>query len=352
MQKRTEQALQEFEKYLRCSGVDASGFLPPERALCELLNIGRGALRAIFEELILQRRLIRVPGKGVKLLFNDGNDTDKLRKFMLVMPRQNIYGHELMEIIQGAAGAASEQNAELLLFFNKDDSLGNPFARHLADGACDGVIFIEVFTPAMRASIEGSSMKYIVANYEGGMEDVPSVRVDYRAIGRLAGRHLIEHGYRRVQLLGKEYNPYIYKQMYAGLKGAMAEDDLAPEPVVMLKNDTERDFDVVGRLMTKMVEESRKSGERYAFFAGRDWIGHRVWDVAQKLGMRIPEDFGVIGYDDNSWSYAAQAGLTTIEQPTQLVGTVAFETLFQAVVQNMDVVSSVWPGNIIERSSL
>ena len=120
----------------------------------------------------------------------------------------------------------------------------------------------------------------------------------------------------------------------------------------MLKNDTERDFEVVGQLMTKMVEDSRKSGERYAFFAGRDWIGHRVWDVAQKLGMRIPDDFGVIGYDDNSWSYAAQAGLTTIEQPTQLVGTVAFDTLFQAVTQNIDVVSSMWPGNIIERSSL
>ena len=352
MQKRTEQALQEFERYLRCNGVHASGFLPPERELCELLNIGRGALRAIFEELIQQRRLVRVPGKGVKLLFNDTGAVDKLRKFMLVMPPSHLYGHELMEIMQGAAGAASEVDVELLIFFNKDDNSAAHFARHLSESACDGVIFIETFTPEMRACMESTSLKYVVANYEGPEDNVPSVSVDYRAVGRVAGRHLVEHGYRHVVLLGKEVNPYIYKQMFAGLKGAMAEDDLSPEPVVMLKNETEADFATVGKLMKNIVALARRTGERCAFFAGRDWIGHRIWDVAQMTGMKIPDDFGVIGYDDNSWSYAAQAGLTTIEQPTQLIGMTAFETLYQAIVQNMDVLSSKLTGNIIERSSV
>ena len=351
MQKRTETALQEFENYLRCSGIHASGFLPPERTLCEMLNIGRGALRAIFEELIQQRRLVRVPGKGVKLLFNDGIESEKPLKFMLVLPSSNIYGHELMEIIQGAAGAASEQNVELLLFFNRSDSIGNGFVRHLIDGTCDGVIFIEDFTPAMRKSIESSALKYIVANYEGS-DVVPSISVDYRAIGRLAGRHLVEHGYKHVILLGKEINPYIYTQMYAGLKGAMAEDDLAPEPLIMLKNNIEIDFDTIGNIMRDIVERSRSTGERFAIFAGRDWIGHRLWDVAQALGFKIPDDFGVIGYDDNSWSYAAQAGLTTIEQPAQQIGNAAFETLFLAVTQNLDVASTKLPGTIIERTSL
>ena len=113
MQKRTEEALKIIEDSLLNGDMGGSGFLPSERELCRRLSIGRGALHAVFDELIRRKRVCHVPGKGMKLLFSE-RESLVLRKYILVMPATGtgVRNGEIANILCGAASSAAHFNAE------------------------------------------------------------------------------------------------------------------------------------------------------------------------------------------------------------------------------------------------
>ena len=153
MQKKTEEVLNKLEDNIVNGNVGASGFLPSERELCRLFDIGRGALRAVFDELIHRKRICHIPGKGMKLVFQE-REPAVFRKYILVMPANGARTGEIANILCGAASAAAEHNAQLLLFFNKDDFVGSQLAALLADGSCDGVIYLDRFPKAISEAMQ------------------------------------------------------------------------------------------------------------------------------------------------------------------------------------------------------
>ena len=350
MQKKTEEVLNKLEDNIVNGNVGASGFLPSERDLCKEFSIGRGALRAVFDELIRRKRICHIPGKGMKLVFQE-RETAVFRKYILVMPANGARTGEIANILCGAASAAAEHNAQLLLFFNKDDFVGSQLAALLADGSCDGVIYLDRFPAAISEAMEQTTLRYVVANLEQG-GNIPSVRVDLRGVGRVAGHYLVEHGFRHIGFIGGGPNPYIYTEMMAGLKGALAEDDLIPtkELCVLFKDSyIPEDGD---KAAENIIANVLKSKEPCAIFAGRDHWAKRLWEAATRQNLRIPEDISIIGYDNVSWPDGRYMGLTTIEQPTFKIGETALELLNNAAETMQPVESALIQGTLVERSSV
>ena len=352
MQKRTEDALKAIEDSLLNGDVGASGFLPSERELCRRLSIGRGALHAIFDELMRRKRVCHVPGKGMKLLFPE-RENPVLRKYILVMPAEatGMRNGEMANILCGAASAAAHFNAELLLFFSEDDFVGRRLAAHVSDGGCDGIIFLDRFPKAVREVMEQSEMRYVVANYEEA-GSVPSVKMDFRGIGRIAGRYLIERGISSIGFIGGGANSYIYREMFAGLKGALAEDDLAPEKDLCRIFESQLPEEQLAAAAEKLLETATGKNKRCAIFAGRDHWARRVWTAAQRLGIKIPEDIALIGYDNVTWAEGQILGLTTIEQPAFNIGETAVRLLNDAAENMTPVQSALVSGKIIVRGSV
>ncbi len=351
MQKKTEAALRKIENSILNGDVGASGFLPSERELCRQLEIGRGALRAVFDELIRRKRLCHVPGKGMKLLFHDG-DSPVMRKYILVMPSTGARTGEVANILCGAASAAAELNAELLLFFTKSDCVGKQLAAHISSGTCDGMIFLDRLPHAMKEALEKASLRYVVANCEEE-GSLLSVKMDLRGVGRLAGRYLVENGMRSIGFIGGGTNHYIYREMFAGHKGALAEDDLAPaKEMCRIFEGTASPEEIASTVEEILRQAMKKTGPR-AIFAGRDHWARHIWEAAEKQGVKIPGDISVMGYDNVSWPDGRLAGLTTIEQPAFAIGETAIKLLAAAAESGQPVGSaSISSGEIIERTSV
>ena len=350
MQKRTESVLRKLEENIVNGNVGASGFLPSERKLCELFGIGRGALRAVFDELIRRKRISHIPGKGMKLVFQT-EQSPQARKYLLVMPANGAKMGEIGNILCGAASAAAAHNAQLLLFANQDDFVGPQLASLLTDGPCDGVIFLDRFPKAIGDAMAHTALKYVVANLEQPGE-IPSVRMDLRGVGRKAGRYLVDRGFRQIGFIGGGPNPYIYTEMFAGLKGALAEDDLLPIPnLCKLFRETYTQEQADKAVDAILANAARHRG-RAAIFAGRDHWAKRLWEAADRLSLKIPQDLSIIGYDNVSWPEGAYRGLTTIEQPTFLIGETAVELLHSATTGMQNVQSALIPSTIIERTSV
>ena len=352
MQKRTEEALKAIEKGLLNGDMGGSGFLPSERELCRRLSIGRGALRAVFDELIRRKRVYHVPGKGMKLLFPE-RERLVLRKYILVMPATGtgVRNGEIANILCGAASSAAHFNAELLLFFSEDDLVGRRLAAHISEGGCDGIVFLDRFPKAVQEVVEQSGMRYVVANYEEA-GSVPCVKMDFRGVGRIAGRYLVEHGFQNIGFIGGGAHPFIYKEMFAGLKGALAEDDLAPEKDICRIFEDALPEEQLSLAVEKLLKNIARKKGKCAIFAGRDHWARRIWTAAQRLEMNIPEDIALIGYDNVSWEEGRYVGLTTIEQPAFNIGETAIRLLNDAAEGMQPVQSALISGNIIERRSV
>ncbi len=330
---------------IRFGEVGVSGFLPAERDLCRQLKIGRGSLQTVLAELSARELVRRIPGKGVKILTR--NDESSWKKILVVIQGNSLNANEIFEILRGITVAADEQSAEIVLFFNHRNFMDQRLSEKLEDSNLNGIVFVEKFPSRINEAMKESPLPYVVANYEGS-ENVPAVRVDYRQVGRCAGRYLVERGHRKIGFIGGTNNTFIYREMFAGLKGALAEDDLKPEPALCLEIDSKLTVDERKSLIINMLK--RHSG-RGAIFTGRDHIAGLLFECCEQLDIRIPEDISVISNDNISWQDAAKSGLSTIAQPAFETGKSAINSL--CAVMNAQEINTVFlMGELIERTSV
>ncbi len=345
MHQKTANAITELENMIRFGEIGVSGFLPAERVLCRQLKIGRGALRTVLTELT-ERGLVRcISGKGVKIL--SCNDENNWKKILVVIHDNSLHANEVFEILRGVVAAADEHSVEIVLYFNHCHFIDQRLSERLSDNNLDGVIFLEKIPSRIREAMKESSVPWIVANYEGE-DNIPAVRVDYRQVGRCAGRYLVSKGHSKIGFIGSTLDTFIYREMFAGLKGALAEDDLKPLPEISLEINSKSSLEERKNLIINML---KKRPGRCAFFAGRDHIAGLLFECCEQLGIKIPEDISIISNDNISWSDAAKSGLTTIAQP-------AFETGKKAIISLCSTNKSesagtfFLMGELVERSSV
>jgi DNA-binding LacI/PurR family transcriptional regulator len=65
-----------------------------------------------------------------------------------------------------------------------------------------------------------------------------------------------------------------------------------------------------------------------AIFAASDVMALETMDVAHEMGIRVPEELSVIGFDDNPLSTAGSVKLTTVSQPLMEMGRLGAENLY------------------------
>lgn len=348
MHQKTNDASKRIENAIRKGELARNGFLPSERELCKEFSIGRGALHAIFDELEKKKLIRRISGKGARIVYNT-DSPELIRKFLMILPvgLVNARAKEAVEVLLGATAAADARSAEVVLSFTNNPE--ERLSARLEDGNFDGVIFLERVGNASFRILRSSPVRFIVANWEEE-EKVPSVRMDFRGIGRMAGRYLFEHGFRKIGFAGGPESAFIYKEMFCGLKGALAEEDLAPDGELTLFMEDHRETEYYRKKITSLLKKA--AGKHAAVFTGRDRWACLLYQFASECGLRIPEDVAVMSYDNISWSDGEKAGLTTIAQPAFETGQKAFELLYEAVNTGTETDSAVLTGKIIERHSI
>ncbi len=348
MHDKTQKALDELRSGLH-SGRFGVDFLFSERKLCTGLRVGRGALRSMLETLEQENRITRIPGLGMRINSAFGGNK-KFRRFLTIAPSTSPRFAESMAILAGIAGAASERSAEMVLLFDSEHESGGRISERIAAGGFDGVIFLENFTENEFQLAGERKVPAIIANLENESE-YPSVSVDCRQIGRLAGRFLVEHGHRNIGFFGGSTgNRFIYRDMFAGLKGALAEDDIEVNRDFVMFEPVFPDEDSVRMHLAKLLKNNENRPT--AFFVGRDSRARLFCRVCGELKLRIPEDISVISYDNLSWDEAAASKLTTIAQPAYDTGYRALELLYDARTAGKPIVSVKLPGTLVERGSV
>ncbi len=154
-----------------------------------------------------------------------------------------------------------------------------------------------------------------------------SVSVDDVAGGRLAVEHLISQGRRRIAFIG---GPLDIRQVSDRLDGA--RNAIANNPDVALELIAIDALSVLQGRKAGAAIALRNSEERPdAIFAANDLVAMGVLQALfmQGAGIAIPDDIALIGYDDIDFAAAAVVPLSSIRQPSALIGQTAVQILLE-----------------------
>jgi len=216
--------------------------------------------------------------KGYSLILcNSDQDIEEEKKLLKLLYSKNVDG-----VIFTGSG---EYNPNIELFMSKDIPL----------------VFLD------RIYDKKSFASYVVVDNVKGM---------FELMG-----YLVKSGYRSFALLNGNKETFSAKARYEGFLKAVKKYNI-------------KDFEIIFGKFTyesghRMVEKLSKIPE--VLVCGNDLIAYGVIDKIEKLGLVIPNDAGVTGFDDISFSRHYKPPLTTVRQPVYELGKKAAELIFKMI---------------------
>lgn len=140
--------------------------------------------------------------------------------------------------------------------------------------------------------------------------------------GYLAAKYLIDCGHKEIGCITGPLIKHQAQMRYEGYKRAMIEAELDFNANWIVESD----FECEGgyQALKKMVQRGPLPS---SIFVSNDMMAMGVINAANELGIKIPDDLSIIGYDDIHIAKFMSPPLTTIHQPKYRLGQAAVETL-------------------------
>lgn len=151
-----------------------------------------------------------------------------------------------------------------------------------------------------------------------------SVSMDDIAGGRLAAQHLLDRGRRRLAFVG---GPVEIRQVSDRLSGA--RDAVSSHPDAQLEVlDTAGLSVLEGRRIGSELSALPPSERPDAIFAANDLVAIGLLQALVMLGrLAVPDDIAIIGYDDIGFAATTVVPLSSVRQPSRLIGETAIRIL-------------------------
>lgn len=146
------------------------------------------------------------------------------------------------------------------------------------------------------------------------VRDADAINAENRDSSRVLAEHLVGHGYERYVFLGDESSSPDTHQRWAGIRSALQDAGVSPLPRPVPCAFDER----AGHAAALRVLRRRRLPE--ALVCANDEIALGALLAAEKLGMRVPDDVAVTGWDDVMAARYARPALTTVRQPMRELG--------------------------------
>jgi LacI family transcriptional regulator len=156
----------------------------------------------------------------------------------------------------------------------------------------------------------------------GNGASVPSVIATNRVGAMDVMRYLIGLGHRRIGFITGRYDTQSASRRFQGYQDSLAEANIAFDPDLVQGGDYTRER---GQMAARLLLD--RPDRPTAIFAANDQTAMGVMDIAKALGLRIPQDVSVAGFDNIPESMHGMPMLTTVDQSIHEMGALAAKLL-------------------------
>jgi len=278
--------------------------------------------------------------------------TRKTTTIGVVMPR--LTDVVVATMFQGIEEAATAAGYSVLLSSPPDDLEAQRKAvEFLVSRQVDGLMLSSIHLPGTDFvdSLPLRSLPILLLNRHidpatsSPNSSLPFVSGDDRLGGYLAGKHLLDCGYRDLGVIAGPDHASTSRERVAGFRDALTEAglELPPNRIVASEFEVQGGVDAAATLLSGNTRPD-------AVFTVSDTIAIGVLGVARDLGLSIPDDLALVGYNDIPVVSQLPVPLTTVRSPARKIGATGLEHLL-ALISGKNVESVKLPVELIARAS-
>lgn len=304
--------------------------IPPEKSLCAEFDIARGTLRQALQMLESEGYLAREQGRGtfVRLIERHPSNGDGQNRHMaFVVPY--IRDSSVSTILVGFQQVAEQAGYSVIFnHVNNDLEQQQDVIQKLVGQGVTGIALYPVDSESP-AGID----RLVRAHYPLVLVDryLKQLSTDYVMSdhfgGALRGVHyLVEGGHERVGFVTWLSPAVSMDHRFLGYAQALRERGIEADESLICRVEG---YPTVNRapLMKYLTGPNRPT----AIFAANDQIAIALYRAATAVGLRIPEDLSVVGFDNLDMSAHLDPPLTTMAQPFLQMGRAAAQVLLSRI---------------------
>lgn len=280
---------------------------------------------------------------------NFANQSTKTIIFVTSLGQNTGFSNpHMFEIMCGLENTLSERGYSLLVKSVSNEKvcsfIRETFEMQQADGF---VIHASVLSKGLDELIYDLAIPHLVIGNPNFTSHFCWIDIDNRLAGELAAKHLLEKGYQSLAFIGGTMEDQISMHRLEGVLSVLNRHDVILPKGYVLHGESECD---AAHLMMESVLAMTKKPD--AVICANNYIAYGCVTALQEHGIAIPQEIGVITFDDFPFSKILKPKLTVVNIDVYDMGIQAGKYILQKIrKKNLYLQSYITLPTIIERES-
>jgi len=227
-------------------------------------------------------------------------------------------------IVRGAEEAALAARTRLAVSVIPTETAVERWLSSVDRSRTDGVVLVTAdLAPSHRERLaELQAPIVLVDPVTDPVADLPSIGAGNWAGALAATEHLIALGHRRIATITGRLSALCSHQRLDGYRAALARAGVPIDPALIAEGDFAYESAHASAIAMLHLPDPPT-----AIFAACDQQAMGVYEAARRLGLRIPDDLSVVGFDDIPTTAWMSPPLTTVRQPLAEMAALAVRTV-------------------------
>ena len=227
-------------------------------------------------------------------------------------------------IAKGIQDAAAKRDYTVFMFNTDEEPEKERRALEALRGHLpQGLIIMP--TPGARENLKlVSSLPTVELDRSSGIGDAHTVMVDNVGGARAAVQHLTALGHRRIGMIVGSMDISTAVERHQGYREALESAGIAYQSDFVLPGNHREEG---GRLAAHTLLSRPAATRPTALFVGNNEMTIGALLSARELGISIPDQLSIVGFDDSRWAKLMQPAITVVAQPSYELAYLACETL-------------------------
>ncbi|MDQ2087185.1 substrate-binding domain-containing protein [Herbivorax sp. ANBcel31] len=264
--------------------------------------------------------------------------------------KDNYYGvllEGINEVLKDNDANMVVINTFMLYRFNdyeERDSIYFPLATDYIDG---WIILTQGVSKKYLEYIYNTGKPVILISSEHENEKYNTVKEDNIYGAEIATQHLIDHGHKKIAFIGW-LDLFDMHERFLGYKKALKNNGIEFDQSLVIKTE-----EAIAHCSYQALEDVLKKKIQFtAVLAGNDLLAFGTMQAIKKVGLKIPEDVAIIGYDNTIQASNVVPALTTINQNVRDKAVIAAQKLLKLVKGEIKSIETIKvKSNLIVRNS-
>lgn len=232
------------------------------------------------------------------------------------------------EMIQGIDDSAKKYGYSIRLFINSNPSQAQDMWGEIIASSVDGILFMnDDIESATLEQIQYSPVPIIFVNAVSPNKLFTSVLIDNEDCAYQITKEMINRGNKNILFVSTEHKYTLNDYKEAGYKKAMEEASLSPRIIHSSGDISKNEID-----FKEVLEKDKPE----VALVVRDSMAISFLNVAVNMGLNVPNDVQVIGFQNTRYASLSNPKLTCVELPVYEIGNKSMEKLTELMALGED----------------